>query len=98
MASPWGLNLPLTNRLRGAGRCNARQTPLIITQPVALRFPQPFPHQKWATHCVDIIGYSGDAGYSEGPHLHYRVQRAGSNTLLCPTNEDGFDEGGWLLQ
>jgi hypothetical protein len=53
---------------------------------------------QWTTHRGDLIGYSGDAGYSEAPHLHYAIQRAGSNTLLCPTNEAGFDDGGWLLE
>lgn len=53
---------------------------------------------QWTTHRGELIGYSGDAGYSEGPHLHYSAQRAGSNTLLCPTNEEGFDDGGWLLK
>ncbi len=60
--------------------------------------PQGTTIAQWATHRGDIIGYSGDAGYSEGPHLHYSLQRAGSNTLLCPTNEGGFDDAGWLLR
>jgi murein DD-endopeptidase MepM/ murein hydrolase activator NlpD len=53
---------------------------------------------QWTIRRGDLVGYSGDAGYSEAPHLHYTIQRAGSNTLLCPTNEEGFDDGGWLLK
>jgi len=53
---------------------------------------------QWTAHRGDLIGFSGDAGYSEAPHLHYAIQRAGANTLLCPTSEAGFDDGRWLLE
>jgi murein DD-endopeptidase MepM/ murein hydrolase activator NlpD len=53
---------------------------------------------QWQVRRGDLIGYSGDAGYSEAPHLHYTVQRSGSNALLCPTAEAGFEDGGWLLK
>ncbi len=56
------------------------------------------PIAQWQVRRGDIIGYSGDAGYSEAPHLHYTVQRGGSNRLICPTTEAGFDDGGWLLK
>ncbi len=55
------------------------------------------PIARWQVSRGDVIGYSGDAGYSEGPHLHYTVQR-GTGPLLCPTAEAGFDDGGWLLK
>ncbi|HUF52798.1 MAG TPA: M23 family metallopeptidase [Dehalococcoidia bacterium] len=45
----------------------------------------------------DLVGYSGDAGYSEAPHLHYTVRRDGG-PYLCPTNEPGFDDSGWLFR
>lgn len=45
----------------------------------------------------ELIGYSGDAGYSEAPHLHYTIQPEGG-PLLCPTNESGFADGGWLFR
>jgi hypothetical protein len=53
---------------------------------------------RWRVRAGDIIGYSGDSGYSEAPHLHYTVRRAGSPALLCPTNEAGFNDGGWLFR
>ena len=53
---------------------------------------------QWHVTRGGVIGFSGDAGYSEAPHLHYTVQRAGSDTKLCPTAEGGFDDGAWLLK
>jgi hypothetical protein len=52
---------------------------------------------SWAVRSGDLIGLSGDTGYSEAPHLHYTVRRAGGS-LLCPTNESGFMDGGWLTR
>jgi len=51
---------------------------------------------RWSAHRGDRIGVSGDSGYSEAPHLHYTVSRAGG-PLLCPTAESGFADGGWLF-
>lgn len=51
---------------------------------------------SWEVHKGDLIGYTGDSGYSEAPHLHYEIRRAGSPTKLCPTGEAGFSDGGWL--
>ena len=56
------------------------------------------PIASWPVRRGDVVGMSGDAGYSEAPHLHYTVRRAGNNTLLCPTSEAGFADGGWLLR
>lgn len=53
---------------------------------------------EWSVERGDIIGYSGDAGYSEAPHLHYTVRRTGGGRLLCPTGEAGFADGGWLIR
>ena len=52
---------------------------------------------QWQVHAGDVIGYSGDSGYSEAPHLHYTVARAGGPNL-CPTTEQGFEDGGWLFR
>jgi murein DD-endopeptidase MepM/ murein hydrolase activator NlpD len=52
---------------------------------------------RWAVRRGDIIGVSGDAGYSEGPHVHYTVNRTGG-PLRCPTQEAGFADGGWLFK
>ncbi len=51
---------------------------------------------QWQVKAGDVIGLSGDSGYSEGPHLHYTVQSGGS--YFCPTPEAGFSNGGWLLR
>ena len=52
----------------------------------------------WPVCKGDVIGFTGDSGYSEAPHLHYAVRRAGSNTALCPTSEPGFEDNGWLFR
>jgi murein DD-endopeptidase MepM/ murein hydrolase activator NlpD len=52
---------------------------------------------SWPVRAGDVIGLSGDTGYSEAPHLHYTVRRAGG-PLLCPTMEPGFADGGWLFR
>ncbi|MEX0683918.1 MAG: M23 family metallopeptidase [Dehalococcoidia bacterium] len=52
---------------------------------------------EWQVRAGDVIGMSGDSGYSEGPHVHYAIARY-SGPLLCPTNEEGFDDGGWLFR
>jgi murein DD-endopeptidase MepM/ murein hydrolase activator NlpD len=53
---------------------------------------------RWEVKRGDVIGFSGDSGYSEAPHLHYTVRRAGAANLLCPTAEAGFADGGWLFR
>lgn len=52
---------------------------------------------RWEVRKGDVIGFSGDSGYSEAPHLHYTVAYAGAGYLLCPTDEPGFNDRGWLL-
>jgi murein DD-endopeptidase MepM/ murein hydrolase activator NlpD len=47
-------------------------------------FRQATPIARWPVRRGDAIGISGDAGYSEAPHLHYTVRRADSAALLCP--------------
>ncbi len=51
---------------------------------------------QWEVKAGDVIGYSGDSGYSEAPHLHYTVIANGA--YLCPTTEAGFPNNGWLLR
>ena len=52
----------------------------------------------WDVKRGHVIGYTGDSGYSEAPHLHYTVRRANTGTLLCPTAEPGFENSGWLFK
>jgi murein DD-endopeptidase MepM/ murein hydrolase activator NlpD len=52
----------------------------------------------WEVRAGDFIGASGDSGYSEAPHLHYTIRRRGFTGALCPTNEPGFDDAGWLFR
>lgn len=56
------------------------------------------PIAQWTVQRGDLVGLSGDSGYSEAPHLHHTVRRAGSQSLLCPTGEAGFPDGGWLVE
>lgn len=50
----------------------------------------------WDVRRGDVIGYTGDAGYSEAPHLHHQITRLSDEAKLCPTDEEGFGENGWL--
>lgn len=53
---------------------------------------------RWEVRRGDLIGLTGDTGYSEAPHLHYTIARAGSPALLCPTTEPAFEDAGWLFR
>ena len=50
----------------------------------------------WHVHRGDVIGFTGDSGYSEAPHLHYAITDRSSGRRLCPTSEPGFTDAGWL--
>lgn len=53
---------------------------------------------RWQVRRGDLIGYTGDAGYSEAPHLHYTITRLADGARLCPNAEPGFDDAGWVLR
>jgi murein DD-endopeptidase MepM/ murein hydrolase activator NlpD len=53
---------------------------------------------SWPVRRGDVIGFSGDSGYSEAPHLHYAIRPANSENALCPTDEPGFANRGWLFR
>ncbi len=53
---------------------------------------------SWPVGRGYVIGYTDSTGYSEAPHLHDTIARAGSSSLLCPTGEAGFEDGGWLAK
>ena len=52
----------------------------------------------WPVRRGDVIGFTGDTGYSEAPHLHYQITRLSDGARLCPTSEPGFDDAGWLFR
>jgi murein DD-endopeptidase MepM/ murein hydrolase activator NlpD len=56
------------------------------------------PIAQWQVRAGDVIGFTGDAGYSEAPHLHYAITDKASGARLCPTDEAGFANGGWLFR
>lgn len=63
------------------------------------RFDQYDPVARWEVRAGDVIGYTGDSGYSEAPHLHYELAALGADPRwLCPTREEGFGESGWLFR
>jgi murein DD-endopeptidase MepM/ murein hydrolase activator NlpD len=41
----------------------------------------------WRVRRGDVIGYTGDAGYSEAPHLHYVVTERATGERVCVTGE-----------
>jgi len=53
---------------------------------------------SWEVRKGDVIGFTGDSGYSEAPHLHYAIRPAGEMNALCPTTEPGFEDNGWLFR
>lgn len=53
---------------------------------------------SWPVRRGQVIGFTGDSGYSEAPHLHYAIRPAGSENALCPTTEPGFEDKGWLFR
>ena len=54
---------------------------------------------SWEVRAGDVIGFTGDSGYSEAPHLHYAIRPAGEMNALCPTAEPGFGgASGWLFR
>ncbi|MEO8540745.1 MAG: M23 family metallopeptidase [bacterium] len=53
---------------------------------------------SWEVRKGELIGFTGDSGYSEAPHLHYAIRPAGEMNALCPTTEAGFANGGWLFR
>jgi hypothetical protein len=63
-------------------------TPKPLSQPTIIA--------RWTVHRGDVIGYTGDSGYSEAPHLHYQITRLSDGAKLCPTTESGFGDNGWL--
>jgi murein DD-endopeptidase MepM/ murein hydrolase activator NlpD len=53
---------------------------------------------SWEVAKGDVIGVTGDSGYSEAPHLHYTIIDWALGAQVCPTGEAEFSGGGWLLR
>jgi murein DD-endopeptidase MepM/ murein hydrolase activator NlpD len=53
---------------------------------------------SWPVRRGEVVGFTGDSGYSEAPHLHYAIRPANSENAFCPTTEPGFPNNGWLLR
>jgi hypothetical protein len=53
---------------------------------------------QWDVRRGDTVGYTGDSGYSEAPHLHYAITRRTDGQRLCASEEAGFVDGGWLAR
>jgi murein DD-endopeptidase MepM/ murein hydrolase activator NlpD len=55
------------------------------------------PIARWPVRRGERIGFTGDSGYSEAPHLHYAIGVSG--VQVCPTDEPGCAApAGWLLR
>jgi hypothetical protein len=52
----------------------------------------------WQVRRGDVVAFTGDAGYSEAPHLHYAITRRSDGAALCATREAGFADNGWLVR
>lgn len=66
------------------------------------RFSRPLPPDQvtliatWPVEKGEVIGYVGNTGYSDVPHLHYQVVTRDRRTKFCPTREP-FPGSGWLF-
>lgn len=68
-----------------------------------LRFDRPLqPDQgtvvaRWPVQRGDTVGFVGNTGYSDVPHLHYQIVIRDRRTKFCPT-EEPFPMAGWLFR
>ena len=66
------------------------------------RFSRPIPHDQvtlvatWQVEEGAVVGYVGNTGYSDVPHLHYQVVTRDRKTKFCPTREP-LPSSGWLF-
>jgi hypothetical protein len=52
---------------------------------------------RWPVKRGQVIGYVGNSGYSDVPHLHYQIITPDRNTKYCPS-EENFPRSGWLFR
>ncbi len=52
---------------------------------------------RWTVQRGDVVGFVGNTGYSDVPHLHYQIVTKDRRTKFCPT-EEPFPLAGWLFR
>lgn len=82
---------------------NAFQAPYSRAFNYAARFAKPLgPNAgtavaRWSVKRGDVIGFVGNSGYSDVPHLHYQIITPDRGTKYCPSGED-LPYSGWLFK
>jgi murein DD-endopeptidase MepM/ murein hydrolase activator NlpD len=52
----------------------------------------------WPVKKGQVVGFVGNSGYSDVPHLHYQVITPDRKVKYCPSDEDGYRHAGWLFR
>jgi len=52
---------------------------------------------RWTVQKGGVVGFVGNTGYSDVPHLHYQIVTRDRRTKFCPT-EEPFPLAGWLFR
>jgi hypothetical protein len=81
---------------------NAWMAPYSRSYDFPARFGRPVDHTnitlvaRWDVQRGNVVGFVGNTGYSDVPHIHYQVVTRDRGTKYCPTSEDG-GTAGWLF-
>jgi hypothetical protein len=51
---------------------------------------------RWEVKRGAVLGFVGNSGYSDVPHLHYQIVTVNRATKYCPSTE-AFPASGWLF-
>ncbi len=82
---------------------NAFLSPYTRGYPYEKAFPRPLNAgqetvvARWPIKKGQPVGFVGNNGYSDVPHLHYQVVTKDRKTKYCPTDEP-FPSAGWLFR